>query len=403
MSALVSQYAWVLYNPLPLLPYAAFLTACFALSLSGKSIRVTTIFMLLVVFFVGFRWETGFDWPVYKRIFNDFRESFNEESLLSYQNLYRQEALFLWLMGMLSRAVREYEIAQAVFSAVFVGSIIALARVVGANAPLAATVSLTFLLPSVAFSTVRQSLALAFFNFGVVAILRRHAALATVFFCLAILSQVTACIYVGTLILIVVLDKAGWKILSIPVFLGLSVVVFLLTYVLLRASFEIPELLPAKVGFYFQSSGRVGWWLALTLLLAVVVGLIVSMPVRSSVEPSPPVDFVRKLIIVLASISAGTAIVPIANERAFYGTWMLFSAYICAGVVPFRTLILVGTICTGVLLSVLMIAGYPSRLMFVPYQNYLVGKLLGQASDAEARARVFYKEHWRIDHQTPSD
>ncbi len=352
--------------------------------LSGLAIRhrlTTNLFLIAVFLFIGLRLDTGFDWPVYKAIFEDFQGEFSLAKIAIYSQLYGQEPGFLLFMGVTSQYFPNYEFFQALVTIALLWSTVFLCRVLGVKkVALVIAIALTYLMWGVGFSTLRQSMAISFFNFGLVFFLRKQAVWGGLLFATAILFQLSSLVYIAAF----VASRYLWRTKKPPSLLAYVLVVGGAAFaapLALRTISAISSFAATKLEFYLaileQAGGlQLGLNDIAFLLLFAGAALLAS---RSMVRPGSETLYsneIRRLIMVLSAIGAASTFLSVLRDRVSYELFILISICVMLPGVRFRWLFVTFFVAFGVINTVIYTFGFPSRLAFSPYQNVIVSYLL---------------------------
>lgn len=354
-------------------PYYAYAAALAGGILFPKSRLVTAILVLVSVVFIGLRYETGFDWPAYKEIFQELG-SLKGINPFSYQSAdHSQEIAFLAILDTLSEILPSYEWAQFIFTALFVGSLIFLAK--GLNVQKTAlffVVAISYVLFTLGFSTVRQSVAIAFFNLAVFMYARDRLVWAVALMVIACAMQYATAIYVGAFLVVVASMRfQNWHcdalLAGAILFIGIVGGVVFLALAAHGITFG-----GERVQFYLDAIWERGvskWdWAFSVVLLGITTHIVVSAtrPGRSKEE-----IFAARLALVLAAFAASAIFVPIIRERASYQMWIVYAAFLTYDSTFLRRTATAAAISFAAYFAAMVPFREPGTLMFVPYQNYI--------------------------------
>ena len=359
--------------------------------------RVGFIFFYISVFlFVGFRYETGFDWPVYKSEFDYFKGGISFNLIRDFSNLYQQEIGYTLISAMSSHIFPYYEIFQATISGLFLLSISRLCAAFQVkNSALVVSIALTFLLLTLGFSTNRQCLAVALFNFGLVAYVRKKFALTTIFFLVAVSCQSSSLVYILAFLVSI------WHVRRLPRLyevVGLVVIAFILIFNLQYFSRYLPGSFADRIAFYAnaENGSAVGLWGIFLLLMffgMAAYALISAEPKDTGAMES---NLIRRLIISLAVIASASWSFLVIRDRTSYELFLLFCILICHPKISFALPARLVTAGMGCFFSTLSVLSPPADLVFAPYQNFIVSKFLGVPGNAESRQKEFMEEFAKI-------
>ncbi len=371
--------------------YALFWSASL---LSGLTIRgriATNLFLFVVFLFVGLRLDTGFDWPVYKAIYEDFQYDFSLVKLALYSQLYGQEPGFLFFLGLSSQYFPSYEIFQAIVTIALLWSTVLLSRTVGVKkVALVVAIAMTYLLWSVGFSTLRQSMAISFFNFGLVYFLRRKNAWGALFFAVAILFQLSSVVYIAAF----GAARYFWRTKKPPplrTFLIATVGAALLMPVAMQVMSLVSPLAAAKLEFYLELSGGLKFG-TLDLIFLIFFGVAAVLVSRGMVKPgseSPYANEIRRMIMVLSAIGASSTFLSVLRDRVSYELFLLVSICLMLPGLRYRWQFVGFFVSFGLANSVINIFPYPMHLAFAPYQNVVINYVLEKPSTGPDRSANF--------------
>lgn len=362
--------------------------AVFSLMLSfgtfARSRIATAAFVLAVVVFVSLRFETGFDWPVYKTVFRDFQDQFELGQLMVYQHLYSQEGGFLLFAGSFSSLLPNYEAFQATISLLFLFSIWRLSLAVGvARFAMVLALALSYLLLTVGFSTVRQSMAIAVFNFGLIAMLRNRCLLGALLFTLSVSVQISASLYVAAF----AIARAFLLFHHTPrlgAMIGIVAIVPTVLYVVLPFAAGHLPFLSDRYAFYtshFADVSGVGLWGMGFYIAFLTISAHVSYPFRKPSVGASEALTLQSMVVVLCAFSLSSEHFPIIRDRSSYEMWILYSILLSKGHLRFRWEARLAAFSFGAFFTFLNVLSYPGRLAFIPYQN-AIGCVLSACEDS---------------------
>lgn len=344
----------------------------FAFAPFARTRMAKALFFFGVVFFVSFRFETGFDWPVYKAIFEAFQSQFTVTQLIFYQFVYSQEAGFLLLTGIFASFLPNYEAFQALVSLVFLVSIWRLSLTVGVkNVAMVFALVFSYLLLTVGFSTVRQSLAIAVFNFGLIAVLSSRRWLGAFLFALSVTIQVSASIYIAAFVIV----RAFLAFNRVPKFgamIGIIVSILIGLFGVLPTVASFVPFLADRFSYYteaFSDLSGFGLWGVFFFVAFISISAHVSYFPRNSPDSFIKDMVLRSMIVVLCAFSLATEFFPIIRDRASYEMWILYSVLLAKGGLRFKWEARLVAFSFGMVFTFLNVLSHPGRLAFVPYQN----------------------------------
>lgn len=345
----------------------------FAFGTFVRSRLATTLFFLCVFSFVSLRFETGFDWPVYKSIFQDFQGDFELSQLLAYQYRYSQEAGFLLFAGFFASLIPNYEVFQAAISLLFLISIWRLSLAVGVNRlAMVLALALSYLILTVGFSTVRQSMAIAVFNFGLIAMLSNRRLLGISLFALSVTVQMSAIIYIAAF----AIARAFLAFNRTPKMGALiALVVGMLTafYAILPIAANYLPFLSERYVYYTEHFANllsgIGLWGAGFFIVFLCIAAHVSYPFQDSDDSARKTITLQSMIVVLCAISLSSEHFTIIRDRASYEMWILYSILLVKGRLRFRWGARLAAFSFGAFFTFLNVLSHPGRLVFIPYEN----------------------------------
>lgn len=332
-------------------------------------------FAAFLMLFVALRFETGFDWPVYKMLFAELQAQFTGFNASCFSENYDQELLFVVLLGGLSQLFNEYEVPQAIFSLFFLASIFCLGRAFKlSNVSLFVALALSYIILTVGFSTVRQSLAIAAFNFAIVMYFnRRHFACATSLV-LCLLFQYSAVMYVFAFLIAVATSRrfrSAWVDVGIFIVLAVGALIGSAAFLYLVKSGVIVG--SERVSFYvkmYLMRGINTWDILFSVVLIGISGHAIFSVLHS--DRSDREILASRMMVTLAALAVGALLIPVVRERASYEMWVLYSVILCTRISALRNLAIATAF--GFAASYAALVGFrgPALLMFHPYQNYLI-------------------------------
>lgn len=350
-------------------------------------------FCVGVFIFVGLRYETGFDWHVYKRSFEILAVDYSLESVIAYSQAFQVETGWLAITGLVGQIFPEYEFMQAIVSLTFLVSVYKLSRLLGVeNVALALAIASTFILLTLMFSTTRQCFALSIFNFALIASIYGRWTL------MVALSALAMSIHVSTIIYIAAMIYAVARPFRMPTPTGVVIISFVgigLVLAIPTVTSYLPDLLASRVAWYGldQSFQVVSLWHVYFLGLG---AFIAGYALLAGAENKHPIITVhRRMIISLAVLCMCSYSLDVIRDRISYEMFLLFSIYIARGDVPARIATRAVTVILGLFFSILNILAPENRIVFEPYQNYAVVLLTGERGDGPARQELLNRDFER--------
>ncbi len=349
-------------------------------------------FCVVVFLFVGLRYETGFDWPVYKRAFELLSDDFSLESIILYSQTFQIEMGWLIVSGAAGQIFPEYEFLQALVTATLLLSVYKLSRALGVrNFALAISIASSFLLLTLMFSTIRQCFALSIFNFAIVAALNKRWKL------MLTLSVFAVSVHVSTLFYILALVYAAARPSKLPtpmmvIFMSVIGIGGILAIPLV--SNYLPDLLASRVVWYGldEAFQEISWWQVYFIILgAFIAGFaLLSGPIGQKLDNR--VTFHRRMILGLAIMCLCTYSLDVVRDRISYEMFLLFSIYLARDDLPLRLLARPIAFALGIFFSMLNIFIPANRIAFMPYQNALTVLVTGEKGDGQFRQESFNRD-----------
>jgi hypothetical protein len=349
------------------------------------------IFFIAVFFFVGLRLETGFDWPVYKEVFQVFLDGFSWQKITLVQLHYSQESGFLFLLGLLAQVIPSYEIVQSLLSLFFLYSFFKLSSAVPGSKPaLAIAIFFSFYLLSVGFSTVRQALSLSLFNMALYFFLNaKRPQLVYVFLAASVAIHLSAIAYVVTFVAArlytAAFGKAGFvSHLSFSALLlfGFPSIFFILV--------SAAPWLSSRANYYqnISISTNISLFSIVFAIVLLLIGSVVSLDRKHFKISDDKLVAIQNLIMLLSSASFASLFFLTLRDRISYELIALFSIYVSARV-SLRNFIFIFAISALGIYYQMSILAPPRDLAFIPYQNSLIYFLLGLESTGEERSSKY--------------
>lgn len=379
-----------------MLLYLVFWLATLLLALP-RSKPLQFLCIVIVFLFIGFRYDTGFDWPFYQDMYSNLSLDYFLNDWGYNYNLYGVEPGFLILVGNIAPVV-SFEYFQAFVALVFIYSTIMLARAVGHNnPPLPLAVCLTYLLLTLVFSTIRQCLAISLFNIGVAVFLQNYFSrtmrlwMVAILFALATSIQNSALIYCVTF---------GYCNVNLPqkarrflvVLLGLLMVPALIYPEIIDGLIESRA--AAKLQFYSEvNTGLINSVNAYYLIFFafIFLGLLYSFP-RGQVSRSDSLEKLIAFARVLLILNIICIPFAIARDRISYELFIVVSILFSHQHAKLKLIFPTGLITLGVFWSSFGTLYQYTGIVFVPYQNYLIYSVMDIPSDGRRRQAQFFEQ-----------
>ena len=341
---------------------------------------------LISFFFVGFRYEVGFDWPFYKGMFEVFATvdlaTFVENTAF-YQEIYPAEIGFLLLTYGASQLLGAYEFYQALITLFFLASLYQLGTALGVrNLGFALVAIHLFILFSLEFSTVRQALAIALFNFGLVGLLQGNRLRVVVLFSLAVTVQITSVIYIFAILFAFGAPRNVWITFVIALFL----LVPLSSPTLILSNLDIlPSFASAKLKYYLTERSYGGSLLEISHALSFyfIASWSALRGLRRSAD-SREAQVLLKFALILAITAILFFYFNTLRNRILYELVIVLSlgafSPIVRGIRHMR-----GVLFGFGLVLFLKFLVQSSNYMYIPYQNYLVFQITDTQSTGSER------------------
>lgn len=360
-----------------------------------KSNRTQIAFCVFVFIFVGLRYETGFDWPTYKRAFDILSIDFSINSILAYSEAFKVEIGWLVVTGLVGQIFPEYEFLQAIVTLAFLGSTFKLCRALGVkNVAMAVAIASSFLLLTLLFSTTRQCFAVSIFNLAVAAAAKRRWTLMVALSAFAVSIHTSTVLYIVAMVYAVARPSKLPSTVMVATMLALSTIFVLLIPIVADS---LPEILASRVIWYNldQSPGIIGLWKIYFLILAAFI-LVYTLFIGPAHHNYDHVStFHRRLVVALAVMCMGTYSLDIIRDRISYELFLMFSVYLARSDLAFHVVARFGAFSLGMFFSVLNIFAPENRIVFMPYQNAVTVVLTGETGDGPARQELLHRDFER--------
>jgi len=338
--------------------------------------------------------ETGFDWLVYKDIFDRFTDGISWEKISQIQLQSSQDLGFLILLGILAQWSPNYEFIQAIFTLFFLYSFLKLtSEIQGARPALALAVFLSFFLLSVGFSTVRQALAMSFFNMGLYYFFRGRSPLYIYsFFIAAIFIHLSATAYIAIFIASRIYQKLIGRIslLSHIVFSGILFLALPLIFFSTLALF--PQVL-SRVAYYENISltNNINLFSIAFAAVLFLTGFVVSFKRQVRSEDFDKFIVFGNMIAIFSSISFASIFFLTLRDRLAYELILLFSIYVSTHLSRINFMSMCAVMVFGLFYQFAILQP-PRDLAFVPYQNSLILFISGSESTGFQRSSQYMED-----------
>lgn len=375
--------------------YLVFWMLALGLASFIRSNRMQIAFCVFVFVFVGLRYETGFDWPVYKRTFEIISVNFSLNGILAYSETFKVELGWLVITGLVGQLFPEYEFLQAIVALLFLVSTFKLCRALGVqNVAMAIAIASSFLLLTLLFSTTRQCFAVSLFNLAAVAAVRRQWTLMVVLSAFAVSIHTSTTLYIAAMVYATVRPSKLPSIAMVATMLALSVTFVLLIPIVAGS---LPDILASRVIWYNldQSFDNIGLWKIYFLILGSFITVYTLLIGPTDHGHNHASTFHRRLVIALAVMCMGTYSLDVIRDRISYEMFLVFSVYLARSDLPFRVIARVGAFSLGLFFSMLNIFAPENRIVFMPYQSAVTVLLTGETGDGRARQELLQREFER--------
>lgn len=358
-----------------------------------KGRPTTFLYLVVICFFVGFRYETGFDWPVYKRIFLIYADGFSFGEIVFTSGFFGQEPGFLLSLAIGAVIFPNYEYVQAVYTLFLIYSIICLSRTVGVkNTALVVALALSFVIFTLGFSTVRQSLAIAIFNIGFALSLSGKTKWSYLVYGLSATFQLSVLVYLAAILVSRVMVRGNGS-PNRGRFFVLCIASPVVLAILMQSAALLPGILGAKIAFYAEDFSFTEVNL-LDLYLVLGFALIawhVSVTGRREALQDPMILRLRIVIFTLAAIAISSTFVDVFRDRVSYELVILYSVYLGTVHVNNLWLARVSLGIFGSAFSIYFLTSTAGQLAFVPYQIALISIDEFAENDGKARQTKLFE------------
>jgi hypothetical protein len=248
---------------------------------------------------------------------------------------------------------------------------------------------LSYLWWSVGFSTLRQSMALSFFNFGLVYALRGNRLTGWAFFAGSIFFQLSSVIYIAAFLGSRLLAH-GRRPPSMTRFFVMTAIAALATPLAMQLAMMVFPLAASKLQFYLglATNFRIGTLDIVFYLFFSAAAFLCSPMMTSQAGRTVQANKLRHFIIVLAAFGASTTYFSVVRDRISYEVFILISVYIMMSGVQLRAAFIAFFLMFAALNSAIIVFRYPTRLAFEPYQNVITHYLMDlQSTGLERNGR----------------
>lgn len=272
------------------------------------------LFIIAALMFVGLRFETAFDWPVYKSQFEYLQAArFSSDSIIAVHELWNHEIGYVVLAFVAANVLPNYEWFQLIVFAFLLASIGFLARSLNEKMEgWALYIILSFLMFSLIMSTMRQCVALSVFNIGLGMFLRGKNAPGAAIALSSLLFHMSGIIYVG--ILAASLLRIPNKPRNVIV---IAAVVALTANVLLYWTSIFDIGLFARANYYLEQSRDINFYEVLFFVFTMSTVFVFSLLSLSYYEGDPKV-IVMRFCAIGSVLAVALLSVSTIRNRIFY-------------------------------------------------------------------------------------
>ena len=358
-----------------MLPYIALIFTTWAASLlSRKNIFRYLLFFIPTALIVGFRYEVGFDWPVYSSQFYQiqnipFWDFLSQIFILS--ALYSHEPLFLLTSYSMARVFPDFEYFQFFAYLFFLYSVFRLGKAIGSRNIIAAMVPIhLFLLFTLEFSTLRQSIAISLYNLGLAFFLTNKNAKGIWLFIAAIATQSSTAIYV--LVQLWTTSAKRWSKVAIVICLALAVFLSAGGMEIIPVNM-LPGFLGQKLNYYFYERGynyslpEQVFFLTLFLTISYILH-------RTKPALNRQLGFLANLVIFLCLFAIMAFWVNTIRNRIMYEVIIVSSLVAYGPRFKLQRILRLVLLSAGVLFFTVSLTKQ-SSFVYIPYQNFIWYKL----------------------------
>lgn len=154
-------------------------------------------FFSLVVFyfFIALRYETGYDWPAYKEVFEYVPGLITWRDIIQVSSLFAMEPLFIFFVVLLKSITEEFQILIITVSLIEVYGLHRFLSLFNLKSSFAVAVIGTWLLFTLYFSVIRQGLAVSFFLLFYVNNARGNQKMSALFFLVSLGLHLSSILY----------------------------------------------------------------------------------------------------------------------------------------------------------------------------------------------------------------
>lgn len=372
-----------------MIPYILFVALVWGIALLriGNGAKVLLV-GIVAVYFIGFRYEVGYDWPVYKTEFENLHSMGLGNILTHLRDIQadtQHELGFILLATAVSRVFSAYEFFQCFVFLIFFMSIWYLAKALRSHNPMAAFAMMQpFILITLEFSTLRQSIAIAFFNFGIYWLSRQRRGFGLLCFALAVAMQISAIIYV---LVYLVSIGANRKTTTLAIFGIIAASILSAPAAIFAVAGFLPAFASTKIAYYlfdrtYDSSILEQIFSVALYIFAAYSCWRVSRINRDRLSKSQL--WAVNYVLVSALFALAFIWLPVMRNRLMYEFIIIFALMLFSRLgesLSKARMIMFGL--SAVMMAVLLFK--PLRYVYIPYQNYLWYQATNQTSDGWER------------------
>jgi len=370
-------------------------SAFFEYILKKKYAVYLSIFIAYI--FTAFRFETGNDWPIYLRIFDNVEPllSTSLSSLLSTSTLFNKEFLFVFFNSALKQLWGEFQVIIVATSTLYFYSFFHFLKAINATQATVFAASFSWLIFSVFFSTISQSLAISFFLLFWVANIQQHSKKAALFAILSVSFQVSAVIYFIIFFLARKIPSRktlliGWAITLIIILGKIDIAGKIIEVILSFMSSAGLGGVSNKISYYLFERGLIlnNFDQAFVLLSTIVIGgwLLFKKKLITNL-PNPQlygyaIYFILFQGLFISHVVFRYRLLYVAFPIIFF---IIFFSYKKSKMTT-RLLVLL----LSFMVSISYVALYLNKrdsITFIPYQNYLYFKVFSDVSESTGHQR----------------
>lgn len=357
-------------------------------------------FLCFTIYFVAFRFETGFDWPIYKALYSIGKEA-GTVDFGGYSRIYNGEPLYIITQSLLAKIFPSYEYLQFIYSAIFLSSLFYF----GVNFARAKvfeflSIVMSYLVLTVGFSTVRQSLAISFVLLALVLFNRGRFYFAAAIAVVGVFFHYSAILYVAAFLICIASIRFD-RTRGVATF-SVVLIAILCSYVCIFLAWKF-GILPSGERVHYYAAAlqnyRFGLWdgMFAALFIGMAGHVMISEAFFSrNLEHGKIHEMISRMVLVLAAISFASLILPVVRDRLSYLLWILYAVFLTRPGVFLRKLATISVVAFGILFNVIAHFRYPNSLMFLPYQNSITGSTGGAGRSGGERYNEFIIEHNKL-------